>query len=216
MRSFAFTLCAALTLASGSAYADPPASPEMPSVLAASVLAKGTIVRLRIETDLEAGRSKPGDPVQFTVDRDVYGPDHVLLLTRGMAATGKVTASTEHDRFGRRGQLTFVCDTVRAANGVQVPVNLVVGSGSGAAADAADELDAQEFYSFRLQPLDPDGYVQSESSDGHYIQPQGLEQTEIYDPGRLFSGGAKVTARRGQTYTAHIANSISIPVAQRY
>ncbi len=217
MRLFIPALCAALTFAASGVSADPAALAGTSSPAAASILTKGTIVRLRLDTDLEAGSSKPGDSVQFTVARDVYGPDHTLLLTQGMAATGKVTASTEHDRFGRRGQLTFVCDMVQAANGVQVPVNLVVGSGSGAAADAADETDALEFYSFRLQPLDPDGYVQSASSDGYYTQHQGLEETEIYDPARLFGGNLqKVTAKHGQLYTAHVARDISLPAAQRY
>ena len=178
---------------------------------------QGAIVRLRLETDLEAGRSKPGDPLHFTVDRDVYSSGHVLLLTRGMTATGKVTASTEHDRFGRRGQLTFVCETVQAANGVQVPVTLVVGSGGGPAAEAADALDALEFYSSRLQPLDPNGYVQSGSSDGRYTQHTGLGETRVYDPGRLFGGNQlRAAAKRGQIHTAHVARDSFLPPAQRY
>ncbi len=216
MRFIIPTICTALTLAAGSVYADPAAPAVTPGKLTAGVLPKGTIVRLRLDTDLEAGQSKPGDPVRFTVDRDVYGADHTLLLAQGMEATGKVTASTAHDRFGRRGQLTFVCKNVRATNGVQVPVNLVVGSGSGAAADAADEMDAQEFYSFRLEPLDPDGYVQSANPDGYYTQPNSTESVTIYDPARQFNGSLKVTAKRGSLYTAHVANTVFVPVAQRY
>lgn len=215
MRLFISALCAALTLAASGVSADP-AALSGASGLSGASLTKGTIVRLRLDTDLQAGVSKPGDVARFTVDRDVYGSHHTLLLTKGMEADGKVTMSTEHDRFGRRGQLTFVCDSVRAANGVEVPVNLVVGSGSGPAADAADEMDALEFYSFRLQPLDPDGYVQSANSDGYYTQPQGTESTTIYDPARQFNGSLQVTAKHGQLYTAHVARDISIPAAQRY
>lgn len=216
MRFIVLTICAALTLASGSVSAGPSIPAATPGSVSADVLPKGTIVRLRLETDLEAGSSKPGDSVQFTVDRDVYGANHVLLLTKGMEATGKVTASTAHDRFGRRGQLTFVCNSVQASNGVQVPVSLVVGSGSGAAADAADEMDAQEFYSFRLEPLDPDGYVQSANPDGYYTQPQSSESVTVYDPARQFNGSLKVTAKRGSLYTAHVSNTLSVPAAQRY
>ena len=217
MRFPIFIACAALAFAAGSVYADPaaPAS-TAPAAGSPDTLKKDTIVRLRLDTDLEAGKSEPGDPVQFTVDKDVYGPDHALLLTKGMTATGKVTASTKHDRFGRRGRLTFICKSVQAANGVSVPVNLVVGSGSGAAADAADAMDAQEFYSFRLEPIDPDGYVQSANSDGYYTQPQGSESTTIYDPARQFGGSLKVTAKRGSLYTAHVARDISVPVAQHF
>jgi hypothetical protein len=213
MRTLTPLICAVLALAAGSvyvgrSYADAPA----PAAGTLDTLQKNTIVRLRLDTDLEAGKSKPGDLVQFTVDKDVYGPDHVLLLTKGMKATGQVTASTAHDRFGRRGRLTFTCKSVQAA-GVQVPVNLVVGSGSGAAAEAADEMDAQQFYSFRLEPLDPDGYVQSANPDGYYTQPQGSVSTTIYDPARQFSGSLKVTAKRGTLYTAHVARDISVPAA---
>ena len=216
MRTLTPIICAALTLAAGSVYAAPaaPAS-TAPATGSPDTLKKDTIVRLRLDTDLEAGQSKPGDLVQFTVDKDVYGPNHALLLAQGMTATGKVTASTAHDRFGRRGQLTFICKSVQAANGVEVPVNLVVGSGSGAAADAADDLDAQQFYSFRLQPLDPDGYVQSANPDGYYTQPQGRQSTTIYDPARQFSGSLKVVAKRGSLYTAHVARDTSVSAAQR-
>lgn len=209
MRLLTSTLCATLALAAGISQAAPAASPGTPGILT-----KGTAIRLRLETDLQGGQSKPGDPVQFTVDRDVYGFGHTLLLTKGMTGTGKVLASTAHDLFGRRGRLTFVCSTVAAAGGVPVPVTLIVGSGSGAAADAADEMDAQVFNFGRLVPLDPDGYVQSASSDGYYVQHTGLIETRIYDPARLF-GGLKVTADRGQTYTAHVTNAVSVPVAQR-
>ncbi len=216
MRLLIPAICAALTLAGGGVQADPAAPAATPGSLTASVLPKGAIVRLRLDTDLEAGQSKPGDPVRFTVDQDVYGANHVLLLTRGMEATGKVLASTKHDLFGRRGRLTFVCSSVQAANGVEVPVKMVSGSGSGAAADAADEMDAQEFYSFRLEPLDPDGYVQSANSDGYYTQPNGSESTTIYDPLRQFNGSQKVTAKSGSLYTAHVAADTSLPAAQRY
>lgn len=222
MRTLTPIICAALTLAAGSVYvgsvyAAPAASASAaPAAGTPDTLKKDTIVRLRLDTDLEAGKSEPGDPIQFTVDKDVYGSDHALLLTKGMTATGKVTASTAHDRFGRRGRLTFICKSVQAANGVSVPVNLVVGSGSGAAADAADEMDAQQFYSFRLEPLDPNGYVQSANPNGYYTQPQGSESTTIYDPARQFTGSLKVTAKRGSLYTAHVARDVSVPVAQHF
>lgn len=203
-------ICAALALGVSSAHADPAVTPG-----STVVLPKGTIVRLRLDTELKAGDSKPGDPVQFTVDRDVYGPNHVLLLTKGMAATGKVLASTEYDRFGRRGRLTFVCDAVQAANGVQAPVSLVVGAGNGAAADAADEMDAQEYYFFNLDPLPTDGYTQS-ATPGYYTQHSGLTVSTIYDPGRQFAGSPEITAKRGEKYTAHVTADISLPPAQRF
>ena len=217
MRFIVSTICAALALGAGSVQADPAVAPiSTVSPGSAVVLPKGTIVRLRLDTDLTAGEAKADQPVAFTVDQDVYGPNHVLLLTKGTPATGRVLASTEHDLFGRRGRLTFTCDSVQPQSGVPVPVKMVSGSGSGAAADAADEMDAQEFYSFRLEPLDPDGYVQSANPDGYYTQPNGSESTTIYDPARQFNDSLKVTAKRGSLYTAHVANDISLPVAQRY
>ena len=67
-----------------------------------------------------------------------------------------------------------------------------------------------------MQPLNPDGYVQSANSDGYYTQPQSSESITIYDPARQFTGSLKVTAKRGSLYTAHVAADISLPVAQRY
>lgn len=217
MRFIVSTICAVLALGAGSVQAGPavpPASSTAPG--STVVLPKGAIVRLRLDTDLKAGESKAGQAVTFTVDQDVYGPNHTLLLTEGTPATGRVLVSTAHDLFGRRGRLTFTCDCVQPQGGAQVPVKMVSGSGSGAAADAADEMDAQEFYSFRLEPLDPDGYVQSADPDGYYTQPNGSETTTIYDPARQFEGSLKVTAKSGSLYTAHVANDISLPVTQRY
>ena len=210
MRFIVPTICAVLALNIGGVQADPAVTTG-----STAVLPKGTIVRLRLDTDLKAGETKAGQQVTFTVDQDVYGPNHILLLTKGMPATGRVLTSTEHDLFGRRGRLTFTCDDVQPQSGVQVPVKMVSGSENGAAADAADEMDAQEFYFFNLDPLPTDGYTQS-ATPGYYTQRSGLTVSTVYDPGRQFAGGPEITAKRGEKYTAHVAADISLPAAQRY
>ena len=174
------------------------------------VLPKGTSVRLRLDTDLKAGESKEGQQVMFTVDQNVYGPNHALLLTKGASASGHIVKSAAHDLFGRRGRLTFTCDTVQPKGRVQVPVNLVVGSGSGAAADAADEMDAQEYYFFNLDPLPTDGYTQS-ATPGYYTQHSGLTVSTVYDPGRQFGGSPVATAKRGDKFTAKVAADTPVP-----
>ncbi len=175
-----------------------------------AVLPKGASVRLRLDTDLKAGESKVGDPVQFLVDQNVYGPNHLLLLSKGAVATGKVTASTAHDLFGRRGRLTFVGTAVQTGAGIQVPITLVVGAGSGAAADAADEMDAQAYYFFNLDPLPTDGYTQS-AAPGYYTQHSGLTVSTVYDPGRQFAGSPVATAKRGDRFTAKVAADTPVP-----
>ena len=203
-------ICAALTTAGGGLWA-------APETLTASqaVLHKGTAVPVRLETSLRAGRDKAGEIVRFTVDQNVYGPGHALLIEKGAEAQGKVTASAEHGSFGRPSRLTFTCDSVRAADGAEIPLALTVtaGADSGPAADAASRSEAQEFHAFTPTPFDPNGYVQSSAPGGYYYQQTGVSASIIYDPARFFGSSEDVTVKPGQEYRATVAADTPFPSA---
>ena len=79
MRLPIFIACAALTAATGAAFVTG-AVQAVPNPATEVVLPKGTVVSLRLETDLKSGRDKAGKSVLFTVNQNVYSKSHVLLL----------------------------------------------------------------------------------------------------------------------------------------
>ena len=121
MRFNSFIFCVVTAVAGAALHAAPaPVSAE------ASVLPKGTSIVLRLETDLQSGRDKAGKTVLFSVNQNVYGKGHVLLLEKGAAARGHVSESDGRGSLGRAGTLKFTCDYVLTDNGAQIPMNLVV------------------------------------------------------------------------------------------
>ena len=169
------------------------------------VITQNTPITLSIDTPLRSGQTAVGETVHYTVTQDVVGPNHVVLVAKGAPATGHVTLSTPKGSFGTHGRLVYTIDYVRGVSGVQVPLHLTVTADSdiGAAAEAAEETDALEYRPFQDLGFGPDGYVQSGDPGGYYFQQKGLEESEIYDPGRFF-GGVDAVVKRGQKYTAKV------------
>ena len=202
MRFFVPALCTAIATASAASllHADP-----VPAALTApqAVLSQGTKIPLRLETGLRSGRDKAGEPVLFTVNQNIYGPGHRLLLAKGSPARGHVTESAEAGSFGHAGELIFSCDYALAGGGVRVPLKMVVTLGGS---ESADAYGAQEhvFDPGQISGQDPDDYVQSAAPGGYYSQRNGSSASVVFDPGRFF-GGKDTTADQGQKYTARVA-----------
>ena len=211
MRNLITTLCvmlAATALAGTSAMAD--ASAGVPK----EVISKNTIVKLQLSTDLHSGRQKVGDRVAFTVMQNVDGPNGSLLVARGAPAAGHVTVSFPHGDFGKRGRITFTCDSVRAADGTQIPLHLTV-TAPAESDTAADDVFSQNYDSFgdttfgtdSFSPPIPDsqdGYVQSALPGGYYYAPSSWGGRLIYNPGRFF-GGEDAVVKHGQKYSAKVS-----------
>ena len=208
--SFLLTaLAAAAPLALSAAPATPP------------LLLKGTPVRVRLESDLRSGQTKVDTPVLFTVDQNVYGPNHMLLLAKGAVARGRVLASAGHGAFGRVGRLTFTCDYALTDDGTRVPLHLLAspvspaGSGDGSVAEVGGSISTGAHgyapgpyaYPSAVYPNTPYGY-----SAGDYQQ-AGTALGASADVGRLLGRGADATAIRGQEYDALIDQDTPIAPA---
>ena len=116
----------ALPLSGAWAQSDVPAVPAAQQQAAASagkiVLPERTEVRVRLNQEIKSGANKTGEEVPFVVDSDVYGPGHILLITQGTAAYGKITKSSRRGMFGKAGSLDFTCDYVLAPDGTHIPL----------------------------------------------------------------------------------------------
>lgn len=62
-----------------------------------------TEVKVELQEDLKSGANKTGEEVPYKLAEDVYGPGHVLLMTAGTAAFGKITKSSRRGMFGKAG-----------------------------------------------------------------------------------------------------------------
>jgi hypothetical protein len=83
-------------------------------------LARGTTVRVRIESRLKSGAARRGDRVDFTVAEDVVDPDGRVLIRKGAAAEGTVEKSRGAGFIGRQGRLAFSIDFTTAVDGQRV------------------------------------------------------------------------------------------------
>jgi hypothetical protein len=216
-----FIFSAALTAATGTAFVMG-AVHAAPNPAAGAVLPKGTVISLRLETDLQSGRDKAGTIVLFTVNQNVYSKSHVLLLERGTLARGHVTESDGSGALGRAGKLKFTCDYALADSGTQVPLDLVV-------TPRADERIGEESstlsaavrtggHSYPNDSAARDEYDRNRFADG--VSPDyngsGFGPDDYYgrfgaavgvtvDPERVLGSGAAAEAERGQEYDASVA-----------
>lgn len=228
MRFDSFIFCAALTAVTGAALH---AAPAPASAAAPVVLSKGTLLLLRLETDLQSGRDKTGKTVLFTVNRNVYGASHVLLLEKGAPARGHVVESGGRGSLGRAGKLKFTCDYALTDNGTEIPLNLVVtlrpSSAVGSALDSEvaaavstggrrypnEGAAVDDYYRNRFADgVSPD-YNGSEFGPDDYYPRSGAAVGISVDPGRVFGNGADATAERGEQYEATVAADTPLVVA---
>ena len=226
MRSY-IIFCTALTAVTGAALHAAPASASA----GAPILPKGTSIVLRLETDLQSGRDKAGKTVLFSVNQNVYGAGHVLLLEKGAAARGHVSESDGRGSLGRAGTLKFTCDYALTDSGAQIPLSLVVtlrpsrtaGNDSGSEVVAAvstgghsypnEGAAVDEYYRNRFADgVSPD-YNGSELGPDDYYPRSGAAVGISVDPGRVLGNGGDATAERGQKYEASVAADTPIAPA---
>lgn len=216
MRSYSFIFCA-VTAVTGAALHAAPAS------TAAPVLPKGASIVLRLETDLQSGRDKAGKTVLFSVNQNVYGAGHVLLLEKGAAARGHVSESDGRGSLGRAGTLKFTCDYALTDTGTQIPLNLAVtlrpssaaGNGSNSEVVASvstgghgypnESAAVDEYYRNRFADGVSRDYNGSEFGPYDGYEHSGAAVGISVDPGRVLGNGANATAERGQEYEASVA-----------
>lgn len=83
-----------------------------------------TIVSMKTLEALDSKTAQEGDTVHFAVLDDVV-VDGVVVIPRGMEATGTITKARKSGRFGKDGKIEITFHSVRAAD--STPVDLTVG-----------------------------------------------------------------------------------------
>src|SRR5271157_4117457 len=83
------------------------------------VIPDGTVVHLRLTQTVSSAQARAGDPLVFTVEKDVRVGDSIIIPA-GSAARGSVTR-VKHRRFlGIGGDVVFNLDSVELVNGETV------------------------------------------------------------------------------------------------
>jgi len=92
---------------------------------ATAILHDGAPVELCLARTVSSESDQPGELVEFTVKRDLVAGDRVLL-TEGSTVYGRVVASRLDDRnTGTAGMLEFRLESIKLANGQEIPLRTI-------------------------------------------------------------------------------------------
>jgi hypothetical protein len=108
-------------------------------VSAATVLPDGYPIELATARTVSSESDNPGELVEFVVKHDVVVGD-VLLLPEGTSVYGRVVASRLNDRAkGLVGMLEFRLESLKLANGQEIPLRTIRTLPTEANADLSPE-----------------------------------------------------------------------------
>ncbi len=94
-------------------------------VSAAAMLHDGSPVELSLGRTVSSESDQPGELVEFTLKRDLVAGDRVVL-TEGSTVYGKIVASRLDDRnTGTAGMLEFRLESIKLANGQEIPLRTI-------------------------------------------------------------------------------------------
>ena len=101
---------------------------------------KGTVISVELTEELSSKKNHVGDDVKLkTLDNIII--NDVIVVPAGSLVSGEVTKCTSSGLFGRAGKLEFTINSVKAVNGVEIPLQYTelkeAGSDDGAVAVAA-------------------------------------------------------------------------------
>ena len=101
---------------------------------------KETIINVELTEELSSKKNRVGDAVKLkTLDNVII--NDVIVIPAGSLVSGEVTKCTGSGLFGRAGKLEFTINSVKAVNGVEIPLQYTelkeAGSDDGAVAVAA-------------------------------------------------------------------------------
>jgi len=108
---------------------DPDGDIVHPAPLPPGTLGEGTVIRVRLLSDLSSSSAKVGDEFRSRVATDVLQGGQVVIPA-GAEIDGKV-ADVSSGHFGGHGSILLRPDTVRFANGSTCSLSAIVGSTPG-------------------------------------------------------------------------------------
>lgn len=132
MRSrFCLLLAAVVALGCGTAVCQ---STLANSVPATAVLHDGCPIQFSLGRTVSSESDQPGELVEFVVKQDVMAGD-IVVIPSGSSVYGRVIASRMDDRSGKGGMLEFRLESLKLANGQEIPLRTVRNLPSDANAD---------------------------------------------------------------------------------
>jgi hypothetical protein len=149
------------------------------SAAGAVTIPDGTTVHLKLLTPLSSATAQEGDRPRFQVLEDVAIGDAVVIA-KGAAAEGRVTAAKKAGALGRSGSLKVAVVSVRAADGSVLPVRLDrAQSGQGYTASAVTSVAADASSSGKRAAQSAAGELLAKGKEA--VIPNGTEFTAFVD-----------------------------------
>lgn len=97
------------------------------------------VLKVELTDEISSKKMHKGDPVPLILQENLIIND-VIVVPAGTAVEGVVTEAKSSGRFGRSGKLEFSINSVKALNGVKIPLEYTIkkeaGSDGGAVAVA--------------------------------------------------------------------------------
>lgn len=130
-------LAAILSLAVGTAWTQSPAPSRVSAP--ADMITDGTPIHMALGRTVSSESDQAGEVVEFLVKQDVVAGSKVLLPA-GSSVYGKVISSQLGDRAtGKSGELEFRMESLRLANGQEIPLRTIKQLPTSANADIKPE-----------------------------------------------------------------------------
>jgi hypothetical protein len=134
---YQYVLAAAIALSGVAGWAETPAPPSATS--ASAVLAEGTPVHLVLARTVSSQSDQAGELVEFELKQSIV-LNGTVLLPENSYVYGKVVSATMDDReSGKPGSLEFRLDSLKLANGQEIPLRTVKQIPSAANTDIKPE-----------------------------------------------------------------------------
>lgn len=145
-KSVVAALCAGIIFSSGIYPAPTLAAEEVAQEIEISkvvegnaYIPKGTVLEVELTGEISSKKSKVGDTVPLKLVENLIVND-VVVVPAGSEVKGVITVSRKAGGFGRGGKLEFKIISVKALNGVEIPLdytNYKHGAGDGGAVAVA-------------------------------------------------------------------------------
>lgn len=99
------------------------------------IIPKGTEILGELVTPVNSKNSKVGDPIIFKIAKNFILED-AIILPKGTNGRAKVTLAEKATYFGQGGQVGFTPESIKAANGVYIPLTFETARHGSAVNDA--------------------------------------------------------------------------------
>lgn len=89
------------------------------------VIPQLTELQVVLRDQIKSDYTKEGSEIIFFVGKNVFGPEHELLIPAGASAVGRLVRTIKARPFGVAGYVYLTCDYVLTADGTRIPLRAI-------------------------------------------------------------------------------------------